>query len=359
MVNERWEHGSEFHWPLDLRGSLERSPHPWSEANSCFTGSGRDALRLAVQHGRAARGWQRLWLPSYLCQEVVDTAVATGLPCRLYSHGPERPTAIEPPPLKAGDALLVVNHFGLLCRPDWLDNLPNEVEVVEDHTHDPWSPWALQSTADFSFASLRKTLPVPEGGILWSPAGHELAPEPILSRDRHHAASVKRRGMNLKARYLAGELEVDKDSFRSLLTEGEARIASGPVSGITPETRILVDSFPVNTWRICRASNVRYLTKRLGERSDIQILAGEAATCPFSAILLLKERTRRDKLRDYLTASRVYTSVLWNLDSPVLPGIGEADRELSARILSVHCDGRYGADDLDQVAEYIEEGLGR
>jgi hypothetical protein len=69
-----------------------------------------------------------------------------------------------------------MNYFGLRTPPDL--ELPEGVEVLEDHSHDPVSAWAEQSSADFCLASLRKTLPINDGGALWSPVGHRLPPAP-------------------------------------------------------------------------------------------------------------------------------------------------------------------------------------
>jgi hypothetical protein len=51
----------------------------------------------------------------------------------------------------------------------------------------------------------------------------------------------------------------------------------------------------------------------------------------------------------------VYPAVLWPLEELVLKGIPDADRELSRRLLSIHCDFRYTSSDTDTVAQIVEE----
>ena len=64
-----------------------------------------------------------------------------------------------------GDAVLAVNFFGAGTGTGWADQrAAADWLLVEDHSHDPFSPWAVGSNADFAFSSLRKTLPVPDGG---------------------------------------------------------------------------------------------------------------------------------------------------------------------------------------------------
>ena len=67
--------------------------------------------------------------------------------------------------------MLAVNFFGIRKGKAWQDWLSQHKDIIliEDHTHDPFSTWAQQSTAHYAMASLRKTLPIPDGAILWSP----------------------------------------------------------------------------------------------------------------------------------------------------------------------------------------------
>jgi len=81
----RWEQGSEFHWPSAL--SPAAASISWPEAAS-FWGSGRDAFRALLLHGQQTRGWRRLWIPAYFCQEVAKVLQSTGvmLSCTLMDH---------------------------------------------------------------------------------------------------------------------------------------------------------------------------------------------------------------------------------------------------------------------------------
>ena len=304
----------------------------------------------------ATRSWRRCWLPSYLCQEVVSAARSTGIPCVLYPSNPLAPDQAPTLDARSGDVLLVVHHFGLACRPSWLDSLPPSVDLVEDHTHDPWSRWATTSRATYAFASLRKTLPIADGTPIWSPAGAPL-PEPLqVTELRAHAGDLKRKGMQDKTRYLAGE-DVAKDHFRANLLLGESHIASGEVSGICAESLASVESFPVGSWRAARRANAEHLRRLLGPLDGVQVLDWSSGATPFSVILLLPDRGRRDRLRGHLIENSIYPAVLWPLADAELVGITELDRSLADRMLSLHCDGRYARSDMDRVAEAVSGGL--
>lgn len=344
----RWEHGSEFHHVAPVPGDLQADAPPWR--GGLLVGSGRDALRLVARHGRAARQWRRFWIPTYLCQEVVAAIATEGLPLVAYPDLPGRP--LELPAASPGDAVLVVNTFGRRGGPPPAP--PPGVDLVEDHTHDPTSPWAFVSRAEYAVASLRKTLPVPEGGVLWSPRGLPLPPAPPLTLARREAAEAKRQAMVLKSRYLDGE-SVEKEEFRRLALAGEARIASGEVSAMSDETRALLETLPARRWRAARARNQAFLAARLAHLHWLEVLTVEApsAVC-FSAVLVFDQPVRRDRVRTGLIARRVYPAVLWPLEETVLPVGGEA-RALSRRILSLHCDARYTEADMARVADLVEE----
>ncbi|MFO7676544.1 MAG: hypothetical protein R6X12_09545 [bacterium] len=348
----RWEHGSEFHL-VPHRGE-QAAESPW-DGRGVFYATGRDALRGLLAEGRARYGWRRLWLPGYFCQEVVAALGRTGIGLVVYPDGPASPApGFERIPFERGDALLVVNYFGLRAAPAG-DALPRAaVTVIEDHSHDPWSAWARSSNADWCIASLRKTLPAPDGGVLWSPAGHPAPPEPAVTDCHRQAALEKLAAMTLKALYLEGRFD-DKELFRRLATAAEGRMGSAEVSGMTGWTRALLPTLPVTSWRERRRRNHRALATALDGISWVEVLPSRDADggCPFSGILLFDSPGRRERVRERLLAARVYPAILWPLESPALPGIPSEAVALSRRMLSIHCDMRYAEEDMLRVAGLV------
>ncbi len=351
--SNRWEQGSEYHLVSQRGGSAKNLP--WSETVACF-GTGRDALRGLIADSQSRRGWRRLWIPSYFCQEVVASLQSTGIGLVLYPDGPERSAPdLDCAAFRRGDALLVTNFFGLRAALSY-DRVPRHiVAIIENHTHDLWSAWAMTSKADWCVASLRKTLPVPDGGVLWSPAGNPLPAEPVLTDERRRASTEKLAAMTLKSLYLDGAFD-GKELFRRLAISGEDRIASGDVSGMTDWTRALLPVFPTETWRERRRENQRVLSSALSGIPGMTVLQSRDAVdgCPYSGIILFDSVQRRDHVRECLMAARVYPTILWPLESPVLPGIPPQNVDFSRRMLSIHCDMRYGREDMQRVAEMIK-----
>ena len=362
---ERWEHGSDFDYP----GSGARADAPpavdaWRSgaesraSNVAYWHSGRDALRGVT---RANRGrFARVFFPSFYCQDVPASLSGDGVDVRCYVDAPD--AAQQPLPyaalgLRAGDAIIVSNTLGLRVASPLVGALPDGVTLVEDHTHDPFSAWARESSAHFAFASLRKWLPIPDGARVWSPAGLDVPAAPALDAD--HAATTLHRlsGMLEKARYLAGEA-VEKAAFRDLLVTGEHRIGQGAPGGMSPLARALHDVLPVDAYRASRRANfehARGLLHDLPRTADVSVLTGAetGSAVPFALTLFFPTRERRDALRTALAAERIYGAVLWPIDSSRFVGIPAEHAALSSRVLSLHCDHRYSLPDMERVASAV------
>jgi hypothetical protein len=349
--DDRFEHGSDFHW-LDA-GSAGPGEYAWGQRAALF-GSGRDAMRVLLAWGARERGWRRVWLPSFYCPDVpaaLRELASQGVELRAYADAPDREEpAIAGLRVQRGDVVVVANHFGLRRPPASLDAIGRDAVIVEDHSHDLVAPWAVSSLAHYAVASLRKTLPLPDGGVAWSPRALALPPEPPLT-EAHAAAALDRlSAMVLKARYLAGQA-VDKDTFRALAENGKQHIADGPPSGIAPVSRAMLPSLPVRAWREQRRENYETLLGALGPLRNVHVIAPVPGAVAFALTLVFDTPNARDTVKKALIAARVYPAVLWPLDDLKLDHIPREHVDLARRVLSIHCDQRYVSADMIRVAE--------
>ncbi|WP_136415558.1 DegT/DnrJ/EryC1/StrS family aminotransferase [Herbaspirillum sp. ST 5-3] len=351
---ERWEQGSDFH--LMQYAAADRPVDPW-QGDARPYASGRDAFRALLLHGMKTRGWKRLLVPSYYCQFVVASLKGAGMDMALYPDEPgRRQISLGDVATREGDVVLRVNFFGLGRRPDYRDMARGRIEIIEDHTHDPWSEWAMSSKADWCVASLRKTLPVPDGAMLWSPAGYALPPSVGPTRERQEASSKKIAAMLLKSLYLHGHA-ISKDDFRNLYTEAEGSLRTGDASAMTVWSANLLRSLPVQHMRSARRQNHACLSQALRDIPGLEVLQpdDEQGICPFSCVIVLDTPARRAYLLENLISRRVYPAVLWPLETPVCEGVPPEHRELSRRMLSIHCDARYSEADMARVAGLVRE----
>jgi len=353
VLKPRWEYGSQFHWQ-GFGADGERGEIPW-QTESIQLGCGRDALRGLVNHVTPAR----LWFPSYLCQELVAPFVGSHLELRVYGHSPLEPCLeLSRIPLRPGDAVIVLNYFGIGTRERVLPAEVENVTVIEDHTHDPCSTWARASQADYCFASLRKSIPIPDGAVLWSPKALTLPQsEPA---GFHRSAEVQERlsGMLLKSLYLDG-YDVPKSTYRELLDRGEQRMADRWISAISPLSRVVVEGFPFEAWRRARRDNFQRLHASLTHSGRFQVLEStDLQDAPFAVVCVFPDAHDRETAQASLIARDVYPSRLWPLEKPVLDGIPVEHVSLSRRTIALPCDGRYGEGDVDRVLDaFAQTGL--
>jgi hypothetical protein len=346
MHPDRWEIGSHFHWS-GLFAPGEAPLVPWSTGS--LVSSGRDALRMTLAVGARAHGWRHLWVPDYFCQQVVAALAQTGLELRVYPDNPLRRVP-DLPDARPGDAILVMNYFGL--REGFGALRRDGVGLIEDHSHDPTSAWAFTSGVDFCVASLRKTIPLPDGGVVWSPLGHELPPEPREGAQRQRTAATRLQAMILKAMYLDGH-PVKKADFRAIADRAERDLAVPSVSAMNALSRGVLASFPIDLWRRRRAANHAALVEALAGLGWGQVLGPVGrGGAPFSAALIVDTPERRERVRTRLVDARIYPAVLWPLESPVV-AVGDEARTFSRRMLSIPCDARYETADMRRIAEVL------
>lgn len=300
-------------------------------------------------HLYRSQGWQRLWVPEYFCYDVVASLREAGLELRFYTDYPGNNDNVNLNlDFRAGDALLRVNYFGMRSyrSPEKL-----MVPVVEDHTHDLIGDWALRSNADWCIASLRKSLPIPEGGMLWSPVGLRLPEQPALSDENEKIAAIRWEAMKLKARYLAGE-NVEKAAFRAGFVDTEEYFDRADVCDIDSQSREYLTLFDVRDWYNKKRENWELLRdiKKDGKR----VVFPECRGCyPFSLVLLFDSFEERNRVRKELIERQIYPAILWNVPEPKDGDVFKFSRGM----LSIHCDARYTKEDILQMRNIIESIL--
>lgn len=345
-----WELGGEYHWSGFPSGPFL----PWPGPRAWFP-LGHETV-LALWRGLSGADREpALWVPDFFCPEVTGSWTESGMTLRLYADDPRWPApdweTLAPEP---DDLVLAVNHFGVRDPDPWRtwQRAHRSVVLIEDHSHDPLSSWARMSQADYAFASLRKTSPVPDGALLWSPRGRAIPSEP--GRKEWTGSALKLSAMVWKAEYLGGVGgTASKETFRSFQLTGERSLFETRGAAISPWSRALLEpGYPIE-WRGRRESNVRaFLDRWHGDGTVLPLFTGwPEGHCPFNPILVFASMARREEFRAALIESGIYAPVHW---AP-LPGASERATDLAGRILTLPLDQRYGLDDVSRVISILDE----
>jgi len=339
------EFGSDFHF-IDSFSSVHDCVTDIFQ-NRTLLASGRQCIVALIRQN----GWRRLWIPDYFCYEVIKTInKQTGIKVMTYPNNPIEEENVEKLPYEEGDVLLRINYFGMS---DFRSNKNIPIAVIEDHSHDMLGHWASNSDADWCISSIRKILPLPEGGMIWSPKGHSISNVKQLLGTNEKIATIRWEAMKKKTAYLNGE-NVNKNEFREKYLETEKWFDTAEPALIDKKSReYITKQFDLNRWFDAKRRNWNVLKDIVRER-NCQVMTAEHKSCTmFSFVLLMANNEQRETVRKRLIENSIYPAVLWTIPDSA----SKVSRDFSARMLSIHCDGRYTDDDIRQMADIINKSI--
>jgi lipopolysaccharide/colanic/teichoic acid biosynthesis glycosyltransferase len=349
----RREHGSflQPHGAVGSEGTIRGGPGTLgSEDAHAVFGTARQAMIAII--GTAPR----VHLPSYYCPDVVDALRATirAEIVRYPDHPLARPSTVRVGP---DDLVVVLPHFG---RPTGVTVEGGRLLIDTTHSvgrlGDGITTDASGRPADLCVASLRKTLPLPDGALVHCPVGGPLPVLPPLQLA--HASSARRvaAALEAKAASLRGDGQ-DKPAILAELTAAIAELeASTLPSAALPETVEHLRGLDLGArWKV-REENLRAAVRRLEELRLLEPIGPlRVLEAPFVLVLLARTNAEREHLRVGLIARDVYPAVLWPHER-LAPG--EPEREFGECMLALHVDARYSVADLVRVADQVHAALG-
>lgn len=344
------EIGGEFH----LQDFPQHGLASWPRGCTFFT-SGRAALIALCRRWTKEHSHARLFVPAYFCTEVVGCLNARGIPIAFYEDNPQLGgPEFDRLPVLPFDMVLAVNYFGVRsgdCWASWRDANP-KVALIEDHTHDPQSAWARSSKADFAFASLRKTIPVPDGAIAWSP--RDLCLPSGVPDSLSTASAFKLTAMIYKRRYLeCGENRLElKAAYLGLQERGENEFSALDTQVISPWSLDILRQGAPTAWSRRRERNVRSLLASAPNVPNAKPLFSSwpVGHCPLNPVYVFDDERTRDSARRRLISADVYPPVHWPLRQGDFLSI-----DLSRRILTIPVDFRCGKPQIERIAHILRD----
>ena len=342
------ELGSEF-WDAPLRES--RDPLP--DEKTRFVLSGRTALEYVARDLIAERGIRSVCLPAYCCDSMIAPFHKLGLKLRFYDVVPTNEGVCRLLPEDHGcDAVLLLDYFGF-AQPETAALAEREhtrsVAVILDRVQSLYSASEAVQYADYSVTSWRKwffscAASAKKYGGEWTvgPAAPANARYVFL---RNEAAGKKaayiEHGLGEKQAFLDGFAEAEE-----LLDEDFAEYGADPASVDT------LSRLDVPLLKRKRRENAAIIFELLKTMDDPRIRPLFPQACVNDTPLfvpVLVDPALRTELRRCLIQNQIYCPVHW--PNPQTGG-GE---QLYSRELSLLCDQRYSAEDMEKQLYYIKE----
>ncbi len=144
-------------------------PFPFLSGAQTILSSGREALYFGLKLFKNIP--KRVHIPAYCCKSVLSPFKQLGIEIIFYDINNRLQPVIDNSKLREKDLLLLIHYFGIPQNVQSIKQLCEQygVFLIEDCAHtlpDPQSRCPMGSTGIFSIYSLRKQLPVPDGGVL-------------------------------------------------------------------------------------------------------------------------------------------------------------------------------------------------
>lgn len=332
--------GGEFEIDMSQFGTFRPAPDTY------YYASGRAALYQILKHIVTFR--RKVFFPDYLCHTIVDTAIKTGYDYIFYALTPDLKvtiSALDEVGFKNGDAVLLINYFGLLnLQPDSSEikaHFPDSI-VIEDDVQAPYCFLEEDNPfADYRFASLRKGFPVPDGGLVYTKKVMD------VPTNTNTFAAYKIRGGALKLK--RGQNGIKDEDYLMLFDKGESLIDQNYDSEMSQESRRLFSGIDFSFIKKRRKDNARFLLNGLRILGINPIIPVSDVSVPLFVPVYL---SNRDEIRKRMFAKEVFCPVHWPLPENVKIKNG---KKMMEHELSLIVDQRYDQDDMAKILDIISK----
>ena len=289
-------------------------------------GCGRAALSALLAQRRA----RRVWLPSYACAALAEAAA--GREVRWFAVGPD----LEPDAgglsreLAPGDAVVAIDYFGRPPGGAWLDLVASRPNVLWVEDRAQALDAGVPAWGEVALYSPRKLLGVGDGGLL---ASDRPLPPPF-GRPSPPATAQADRARDPDGRRPERWFPAFQDQERAF------DVDCGVMS---PATRNVLERTAAEPLVAARRANGQRLAAAL---ADLALWPNERFD--FAPMAFPIRVGGRDAIVAALAAEAIYCAVHWR-DLPSDPAAFPHAHALSAEILSLPCDHRYGAAEMARI----------
>ena len=291
-----------------------------------------NTARNALVYLAKARGIRKVFLPYFLCDSVRLVCEREKIDCELYHIDASFRPVFEKK-LKEGEALYLVNYYGLLTDREISEYRDKFGNVIADYIH---AFFRKPIEGIDTVYSCRKFFGVPDGAYL---ATDCLLKEdlPIDESEGRLSHILGRSRDGASAHY--AEFKANDASFKTL-----------PLMKMSGLTHKMLSEIDYEAVKSRREENFAFLHSALGgENRLIRNLPAGPYAYPFYC-------ENGMALKKKLAEKKIYVATLW-------PNVTESDRpvekDLAENILPLPCDQRYGREEMQYVIESIREEINK
>lgn len=326
--------GSSFHECIDELNQQVSSISLWS--NYSLYLSGRYALLDLILYKKKHEELTEIYIPSYYCHDVTRL-IENHIEVKFYECSPI--SVINLSVFPKNSTVLVVEYIGNKAKTIG----DNTLDIILDKTHNPFSNFSYYFSPKYTFGSLRKILPIGDGGFLFPKLENTCQKGTELNNKNSVLDSLKY-AMYLKSLYLQGE-NVSKDTFLKLFNEFESFLNN--TTDIYKISETSLNKLNFLDLDMIYKKKYRNLKALYGYYRNNKKLILFKNDCYFSFLISFDSY---DFLKKKLVNKNIYPIVLW-------PNYNGNINLINGSVLvSLHADFRYEKDDIKKLT-YILDGI--
>lgn len=323
--------------------------------NSVFTpftfSSGRTALYNIVTYCIEKLQCNKVILPDYLCDSIIETVEATGIAFDFYhildNLIPDWSSISNKCAL--GGAILFIDYYGIIDNEPTIRKIKEEYDnlvVIKDLVQAPYHI-DKKSSADFQFTSFRKCFAVPDGAwVITKHQIHQPTNDPKF-------AEYKMAASYLKSIRQYGDF--GDDIYLELYSKGESLVGSQmdeDMSDFTKQNLLMMD------WKrfsLLRKRNAAVVMEGLNALGITPIAKPKETSTPLFIPIALKNR---DKVRRKMFESNIFLPVHWPIEESMAKKYSlTTGAKYAKEELSIIVDQRYGTADMTRILETLEKAI--
>lgn len=304
--------------------------------------SGRDTLKAIAREYKS----RVAFLPALACDSMVH-------PFELYGHQIQyyrlnEDYSIDLDSINLGDQnclFLYADYFGRQAISDeCLERLREQGNIIfiEDRTHNLIWDRHYSFQPDYIMASLRKWIPVPDGGLLWGEITKPLGKDTTFSNTRLKAQCMRHE-------FLAYGDEKIKTVYRKIFSTVSDLMDDDEPSPMSAYAYTLAKNTNWDKVRSTRRENAEVLISILSTSYHISVIQRETG---MSDLYVPFTVPNRNEVQKRLSAEGIFNTIIWPLveEQKELCAVAKFTEE---NMLAAPCDQRYSKDDMKTVGNEI------
>lgn len=306
-------------------------PGAFPHSNGLLVNSARNALEAIL---RGLPPGTEVLLPRFTCEVVFEPFVRTGIGFSLYDVDDNLELS-ELPDLKESQYLLYTNYFGI--KSQYVKELSAiyNTKLIIDNAQ---AFFDVPENGSYAVYSPRKFVGVADGGIATSsfPLEFDLESDTSYGRFSH----------------LLKRLDIGAEAGYADFSANDASLVGLPTRRMPKLTKAILESIDWNSVKSKRRENFAMLHNALGRYNQLEIPPSETYVCPMVYPYWTDDAT----LRQRLISNKVFVATYWPNVLRDNPKQTPAHK-LSASILPLPIDQRYGEEEMNHIIKLIKNNL--